>query len=104
MSIEWPRQTNEGDDSYFVRVLRAARDKYPNLSLTELYLGMCIETRLECLHPVDVREYHELGTRRIMPARDYFDQQPESRQHDREFVSRFNSSTFCPVCQTPVVS
>ncbi len=97
-SIRWPRQGNESDDAYFMRVWWAARDEYPELPKRLLYYGTCLETELPCVHPVSLLEYR--GYPGPKPAREYWDEMPKNRLRNSECMARVHERIVCTVCDT----
>lgn len=99
MTARWPRCPDESDDTYYMRVYRAAERMYPGLEVRLLHYGTCIETRLPCVHPFPLREYHSpLGT---MMLPEFIASEPPNRwRGDKAYRDRVMSMTQCTVCDT----
>jgi len=95
-AIDWKeRIPGECDDTYYMRVFRAAKQKYPQMMDRELHFGVCDATGLPCLHPFPLRELSG-GVRLV----DFLAGEPPSRWEDSEYRERLHNRSFCPVCRT----
>lgn len=78
------RLLNESDDTYFMRVYRYYENLFPGINTRVLYLGVCKETGLPCIHPITQLFYLYPGY--ILPsvAQWYKLNQPSSYNYGRE--------------------
>jgi hypothetical protein len=93
------RRPDETDDSYYMRVYREMGALYPDLESYLLHFGVCVETRLPCVHPFPLREYHSPSGTMVL-TEFLAAESPRRFREDRECRERVLSRTQCMVCGT----